>query len=519
MIQVMIVEDEAPIQRSLRVVVESAHDMFEVAAMAYNGLEALELLDRIKPDLIITDIRMPVMNGLELAGHVRDRYPDTEILLLSGYQDFEYARQAMQLGVKHYLLKPVSRSQVRTLLEAIYSEIQARKKNAFTQYIASLINGEPHLILPPERQELYASHLLMLCCAGPVPLISFNEQIPGKTYWDNRDPERMVPEELKGIGDLSVVGGKTVAERWVMISIYKNHSGLLPPGTWAELLANRLGNDLPVSIVYSRYFSDIRQTAHWAQIIRSMMIKNIPFGAPIRLSIQDDLLPDDGRMISEAFMARLVNLAVGQQNRDLFKSEVVHLIGTWGRAPAKQVTVENELNRLLSSLIKQLGPDLPYTQDLLELEIHKIIVYALDYDQVSLQVSQLIDYLFSLQGPIQSEKEGNEILADNLEKYLQEHMTEDIDHKKLSDRFGLVPSYLSKVFAKYKGVSPAKYIVQIRVHKAKELLCQDSNLLTKDIAQIVGYSDSSHFSRIFKRETGMYPTEYRKKYAPWSRNR
>ncbi len=94
---------------------------------------------------------------------------------------------------------------------------------------------------------------------------------------------------------------------------------------------------------------------------------------------------------------------------------------------------------------------------------------------------------------------------------MNEHFAEPIDHQKLSDQFGLVPSYLSKIFSKSKGLSPAKYIVQLRVDTAKELLVEHPDMLAKDVAFVVGYSDPNYFSRIFKRETGLYPSEFREK--------
>ncbi|MFC5471743.1 response regulator [Cohnella suwonensis] len=510
MIRVMIVEDEAPIQRSLRSLVESAHDMFEVAAMAFNGQEALEMLERAKPDLILTDIRMPVMNGLELTQYVRERYPDIEIILLSGYQDFEYARRAMQLGIQHYLLKPVSRSQIGKLLETIYSEISIRQKKSYVQYASSLISGEDLNDFPPERLESFGSHLLLLICAGPLPLYSFNDRIPGRQFWESRDLAQIVQTEVGKIGDLAVINGITVSERWLLFSYYKNQAVSRSPGSWAELIADRLGKELPVSIVYSRFYSDMSQTANLAQLIRSVMLKHIPFGAPLLLSIYDAQLTYDNETELGSHKERKFALALEQQNMELFKSEIVHLIDQWSRMLPSQRFVEDQLTRLLSGFVKKLGTDFPYSPETLELDVHKIIMHAPDYDHIALHICRIIDFLFSIRHNDTTEKEGNEGLADKIEDYLREHSAEDIDHKLLSDRFGLVPSYLSKVFAKYKGVSPAKFVVQLRVDKAKELLLKHPDLLTKDIAQLVGYTDASHFSRIFKRETGLYPTEFRK---------
>lgn len=107
------------------------------------------------------------------------------------------------------------------------------------------------------------------------------------------------------------------------------------------------------------------------------------------------------------------------------------------------------------------------------------------------------------------DENGNEKIAIQIKEYLNKHYAESINHQVLSEKFGLVPSYLSKVFNKYTGISPSKYIIKLRIEKAKKLLLEHPDRLAKDIADIVGYTDPNYFSRIFKRETGLYPSEFR----------
>lgn len=115
----IIVEDEALIRRNVSRKFRELDTRFEVIGEARNGQEALQLIEHSVPDLVITDIQMPVMNGLELAKYLYFAYPHVKIVILSGYHEFEYARQAISYKVEDYLLKPLSEEQLRTLLDAM----------------------------------------------------------------------------------------------------------------------------------------------------------------------------------------------------------------------------------------------------------------------------------------------------------------------------------------------------------------------------------------------------------------
>ncbi|MEC0127895.1 response regulator transcription factor [Paenibacillus pabuli] len=115
----IIVEDEALIRRNVSRKFSELSTRFEVVGEARNGEEALQLMEHMVPDLVVTDIQMPVMNGLELAKHLYFAYPHVKIVILSGHHEFEYARQAIRYNVEDYLLKPLTKEQLRTLLDAM----------------------------------------------------------------------------------------------------------------------------------------------------------------------------------------------------------------------------------------------------------------------------------------------------------------------------------------------------------------------------------------------------------------
>lgn len=128
MYHILIVDDEDMIKRSLRKIIETDFTGLNIAGEAVNGSEALQLTEKIRPDLIITDIKMPIMDGLELVEKVKAAYSRIEIILVTGYDDFAYARKALQYGAIDYLLKPIKRTEVRKALGNALHKIKSREE-------------------------------------------------------------------------------------------------------------------------------------------------------------------------------------------------------------------------------------------------------------------------------------------------------------------------------------------------------------------------------------------------------
>ena len=136
MFYAMVIEDSKPIARDIKRQVEAAHPRVRVTAVVYNGLEALQLLKEHPVDLVITDIRMPRMDGLTFIAEAKRLRPQLKFVILSGYSDFDYARQAIQLGVSDYLLKPLVQSELSTILERLVSEIETKRRIELADQIA-----------------------------------------------------------------------------------------------------------------------------------------------------------------------------------------------------------------------------------------------------------------------------------------------------------------------------------------------------------------------------------------------
>ena len=157
--RVLVVEDEAAIRENIVKKIMEAHSGFEIVAQAHNGAAALERLKSTAVDLLVTDIRMAVMDGLELVESVYYRYPEMRMIIISGYNEFEYARQALRFGVSEFLLKPVDSVELRNALTRVYERLQEDDAEAFAD-LAGMPEKEARVQLAESAAEYYRMHYL-----------------------------------------------------------------------------------------------------------------------------------------------------------------------------------------------------------------------------------------------------------------------------------------------------------------------------------------------------------------------
>jgi len=150
---VMIVEDQYHFRKGLVKMIESSHHNWNVVSEASNGQDALKMLEAHQPNLILTDIRMPVMDGIEFVTKVREKYPKTQIIILSGYRDFEYARSAIKLGVIDYLVKPCTVDDINNMLDKVTDFFNSMAQTESLELAPSNKDHEDKGISSEEKQK------------------------------------------------------------------------------------------------------------------------------------------------------------------------------------------------------------------------------------------------------------------------------------------------------------------------------------------------------------------------------
>ena len=496
-----------------------------------NGQEAWEAIERGGVELLITDIRMPVMDGIELITRVAEHHPKIKIVLISAYSEFEYAKAAISCGVSEYLLKPFRSEEVRKLLLKLDAEISA-SRNMVTlsfyenlsqksktdiqyRYLLSLLDGRNPS--PPTEFSLGES----LSCRGTLALVRWKIRLPqtspsllfsGNALSDQQQEdlaERMnslFPGAVflllnKGINNSEcklalllpgISSGELSAAFSLLAREYRQKQLIF----WAALsddYENLLASLSPACqqaetlLTYSFYFPTEIQ-------FFSMKDESMDFITPpsmFSLLPYEKVLRDAARKgDSAACSASLKELKTALEKRPfIYPSDVRH------RISSMVVTIIRDLDGMISSR---------EYDDLLNqaYSLYSLCDSLHDLFRISLHLLECASAYFT-------QESGQYDAVEDIIAYIKKHFTEELSLQQLADNVHFSANYLSTQIKKKTGMSYISYITLLRTELASQLLV-DTNLKVADVAARCGYRDSSYFNRIFCRKYGISPEQYRK---------
>lgn len=513
MIKVLVVEDEELIQKSIHKAIEMTRSDFQVVGTAYNGKEAISFLEQQQmPDVIFTDIRMPLQDGIELIKHVKAHYPNIVTIILSGHQEFEYAKSAIQLGVTDYLLKPISLTILRDVMDKVADNWYTQRKNLMVESFSSILHNRE---LPSEADSLcntdYA-YIPMLVCAGPYLSTTQIDIHPAKKYWEQFNTDYLIQSLETPQLNVLILDGITEAEKLFLFYYDKNNEFSIKPlaDQLFQLLVTSGEHRLPVTVVVSSVITEMKSLAVRLKMLQSALYHQLQIGISkiIYLSDQRDSINEALKPLDSYFLNKLTH-ALEQNNPTLFTTELQNLVDRWTLSSPPQFWVEKQLNQIIALCESNCILPAGYHISNFHLDILKALSCAQNYEELQAYLARVFNAFFIIKTSHSSEKESSVTLMNSLDYFIQTNFTMPLHNQLLEEKFGLSSYYLSKMFSNYKGMSPTKYMTYLRIEKAKELLLSQPELLAKDIAAIVGYEDSHYFSKIFKKETGSWPSDYR----------
>ncbi|WP_070001019.1 response regulator transcription factor [Cellulosilyticum sp. I15G10I2] len=499
MIRVMIVEDEPPIMRVITKFIEAFSDEFQVVGTAINGKKAIELLETEEIDVVFTDIKMPVMDGLELTERIRVQKPETIVVIISGFQDFEYARKALQFQVYDYLLKPIAPDAINTVLSKIEKEVFIRDKQKQRQKIMSLIN-EKHV----EEKDIIeqTGYAVFLICVGAFPLIPNDSMLPAKSVWDQMDMEKRLASILLEEENSMFFNGKTAAEMVVVFEV-KDKKRIVEA---ADQLACAFKTDsyLPMTLAATQNIVKLNDIGQVLEALRARLYISIKLftSQTIWLNVKEEQehVNLDTQLIAETI--RSAAQLGGEQLRNCILTTLVK----FSEVNLTQLQIVAFFYDTISSLYfkqDQAGKD----TSSLKMDLDTAISNTVDNKSLAKDIAFII-LGTNEQDTAFNDKNNIPDIAQKIEEYLQLNYKQSITTNMLSKKFGFVPSYISKLFRAYKGMSPSEYLTYYRIEKSKQIMLNQPDILCKEVATMVGFSDQYHFSKTFKKQAGMWPTEY-----------
>lgn len=474
MFKVLIAEDEPPIMRMIKSTLESVDSDFKVTECCINGKNAVEKLKNEDFDIVITDIKMPIMTGIELAGWIYQNKPDTKVIIVSGYSDFEYARKALEYKVFDYLLKPISKDKVSELTQRIKSEI-ADKNKMFEEN----------------------NTIVILACAGAYLLYGSEVLLPGERFWSDSGIDAFMDNLLTTSEEYIFFNSNMLSERLMVITAETEER--------QEELIHKIYDEfstknLPMTIVYQKgvlfkdtgkYFSKLRE-----QLIKHLILNKSQLLCCNSLS---DSYEDISQPYSKADVDSIV-FAIKNRNNDELKNKLIAVMNNMMSSDCTQEEINGFLNIILDTYTLNYPNHMKRKNTSVKKEFVNALASFVSYDAF---IADIITLRNDKRDPDRYEQLANEV-----EEYLINNYNKNITSDVLSKEFGFVPSYISRLFKRQKGVSPNEYVTKYRIEKAKKLIEENNDLRIKDIADAVGFKESYYFSKTFKRETGMWPTEY-----------
>lgn len=502
MIKTVIIDDEPYLRQYISSCISEQNSNYQIIGDAGNGVDAIELIANKRPDVIFLDIKMPVLDGLQVVEEVSEisNYRPF-IVILSGYSEFEYAQKALRLNVFDYLLKPLDLNILKNLLEKIHNLLYEKKNDMKLQCLNALIHHDSLTLGQHDTSlcfsEYHIYHAFYLCI-GPYCIYRYNQFSISGTVNIEAFLDELLVNTLNDACDFWILNGEHQNEFFIIISEKSPHA-------LADI--HKFGN---------RLYLHTQKNFSYVTLVEKKQI-------PTFNRIQDSILELKHYAKTYSIFGYSTYFSIG-------KSEQTTLYNSFLSSTEQkqlQYAAENNQYAVLMEYIKIMlcqCEENKCTQQILE-NFLKRICQLINHNKYSMSVNEKIDELLSASKNyselLQNMKELISELCHNVlsaphthtiehvRLYIDEHFTEPLSLDILSGKFGFSICYLSTLFKKTYHVSLNEYIIKKRIQRAEELLITAPNLNIKTIAEIVGYTDSYYFSRIFKSTTGKSPSSYR----------
>ena len=543
MLKIFLAEDEVVVRETIKRMIPWEELGFELVGEAADGEMALPLLIRQQPDLLITDIKMPFMDGLTLARLAKKEIPGLKVVILSGYDDFNYAKQAIGIGVEDYLLKPITKNALIERLSEIRSryehektqkeyyekfqrEMQAYEKNSSRDFFEALVDGSMDMMEVYKRAEKLGLDIVAEAYNVLIFTMNCDEDFSGQrdeySSWEAESLELL--ENFFAGHSSAMLFRSNIFSYGVLL---KGQRETIEENTRAcvdeirKILSRQDGRRewfLAVGQSVER-LSQIQKSYHTASRAfsqRYLYDENILYydemetmehpGGQAETEDNAYLQKVDVNALNPAILQKFLSNGL-QEETENFVKDYFYAIG---QEPMESLVFRNYviLNVRFSviSFIKGLGCDTNEmesadTEEVLA-ESGKNMESAIAYAKK--MISQAIE--------IRDQNSGNKnrsILRTAVDFIDSHYMEEDISLNTVANVANVSANHFSALFSQNMGQTFIEYLTTLRMNKAKELL-RCTGMRSSEIAGEIGYKDAHYFSYLFKKTQGMTPSDYRK---------
>jgi two-component system, response regulator YesN len=514
------VEDEIVTREGIRDNVDWRGNGFEFCGEASDGEIALPLINSIQPDLLITDIKMPFMDGLELCKIVRERMPWVKIVILSGHDEFEYAQKAINMGVTEYLLKPVTAQDLHYVLhriaaqidrerreqehlEKLKSQVEENRAALRERLLLNLAMGTLSSAEAIEKGHLLGLDLVAGCYLVVVVRIDLRTAADSFDYHEFQRVQQALAEPLEHHLDVLLI--KKDVEELVLIMMGSTPEDLHErKGLLLQVIqhqAKTAGCGVAIGCGAAKHrITDIYQSFVEA-LMEAQNVGNRDT-TPLNNSIgKAELLK-----INKSAVESYLRCGVKEDFPDFFDS----FIGPLCEAALKSYMVKNyivmDITLAAAKFVADLGGNVD--QVVPSFDAMETTLAAIEtVQQFREQVHEIL-----LGALIYRDSRANgqhRLMLQQVHDYIDQHyMDANLSLNEVAGQVNLSPSHFSTVFSQETGQTFKEYLTEVRIKRAKELL-RSTALKSSEISYQIGYSDPHYFSYVFRKHTGLSPKEYR----------
>ncbi|MDS0527059.1 response regulator [Clostridium sp. SHJSY1] len=508
--KILIVDDEYILRQGIKHLVDWTKKGFEIVGEASNGKEALELIHEFKPNIVILDVVMPTMDGVELSKVIKKNYPEIQIVILSGHSDFDYVKNTFQIGVNDYILKPkLNPDDFISLLENVAGKI-------------------PNFVLPTAKNntKLNVDNLLAKLISGfDVNLESENIKkiFPHTSYC-------IIGENIKKLSNISSISTSFINN--ILLKAARNN---LSDVVYYEI---HLNSDLFLMLLNfpEENYENVLQKINYMiseikkEIPKIFFVLSNTFASlhQLKSTYTNNFKP----LFDYKFYFKDINLLYYgqlQHNRSKKKfdfkyySDQIYMLNIDTALKYLKdyiyISIENcsntefELKTLLQNALYNfinILDEIDFNVD--ELQNSKIEYFQMiDETQSSDELLNLFDKITkNINKSIENnQKQMNNQVINRIINYISEHYKEQLHLKQVADKFHFNYYYLSSYFSYHNKEGFSEYVNKIRVEKAVELLMNEK-IPVSEISFMVGYSDHSYFCKVFKKFKNITPSKFRR---------
>lgn len=514
----IIVDDEPLIRRGIKKKLESLENEITCRGEAANGKAALDLIEQKNPDVIITDMRMPVMDGTTLLPLLSERYPGKYLIVISGYKDFEYTRYAIRANAVDYLLKPVREEELVASMRNALRMLEA--KTLVIQEITHSREEQERSCYEHDIQML--TNLVLGYHTAEVQLTSeklkFTEKLHQLILITLHSPQPLSAGQLaqfleeNGFGDLALYLQHVQAQNLGFLILFLPSKSALP------------AMDL------------CRQVVSSLQRLHSSRVQEVSYGIS---GLHTSLLE-----LHEAFLESVnaLNQRHPMERSQCYISgqEALALPVTWDEEEELLFAIEAGMSGRIRDLLQNLFSHLAGSPEYTLFDVKQYCYYltnrvklmaALYFDQikggdVNANTQNTLNTLFTLDelhtyylqffmnisnAIFPASVYTSENVVENIKNYVERNYQKDLSVEFISSLFNLNRNYCSTVFKEKTGDTLINYINQVRIDRAKELLKHTDKKMYQ-ISRSVGYENVKYFFRVFKKYAKVSPEQYRKQF-------